>query len=422
MARSYRIHYGTSLLQIEAEAERVAFELCLADVPGVPDVAAEVRRALSEPINSQPLRDLLRKGQQVVVVGDDLTRLTPTNLIVPPLLEEINAGGVPDRHIKLVIATGTHRPMSPDEIEAKYGHEVLRRVRVLNHDCHDSDNLLRCGTTRRGTDVWVNRSVMEADVRIGVGHITPHHPVGWSGGAKILLPGVAGEQTVAQMHLLGATEQQLGKVLTPCREEMEDFARATGLHFILNAVLNRQGDVAHIVAGHFRHAHREGVRVAQRVVGAPFHMQADLTLSSTYPIDFDLFQADKGLFSAAIATRSGGEILLVSPCHDGVSPTHGDAVELAALSNDDLWRLARSKRARDPLSVVEALYLNTAKNQFRVTLVTEGIPRATVERMGFHCLTPAQLPHYVEQRMSEQPEWVLGLLHNSVEVLPVEEP
>ena len=166
-----------------------------------------------------------------------------------------SAGG-----ILLVIATGTHRAMTEQEMHVKYGSEVTDRVKVLNHDCLDRANLVSCGVTRRGTDIWINRLVMESDIRVAVGNIVPHHPTGWSGGAKMLLPGVAGQHTTGQMHLLGATEQQLGKIETPCREEMEDFVRATGLDFIVNTVLNSDGEVIRMVAGHFVAAHREGVR------------------------------------------------------------------------------------------------------------------------------------------------------------------
>jgi nickel-dependent lactate racemase len=388
----------------------------------VPNLDQEVLRALWEPIGSPPLRKLVNAGDRVVVIGDDGTRLTPTDRIVPLLLDELNAGGVPDADITLVIATGTHRPMTPEEMAAKYGPRVTDRVQVINHDCLDEGSLISCGTTRRGTEVWASRTVLEAGVRVGVGNIVPHHPTGWSAGAKILLPGVAGEQTTAQMHLLGATEQQLGKVDTPCREEMEDFARAIGLDFIVNTVLNREGRLVRVVAGHFIAAHREGVRWAKRVFGVPFAQRADVTLSSTYPIDFDLFQADKGLFSAAVCTREGGEIVLVSPCCEGVSPTHPEAVELGCLSDEELWRLARSECGQDLLSIAEVLYFNSLKQLFKVTLATEGVSRETAQKMGFEHLGPAELPDYLMRRLTAEPNLTVGIVRHSAETLPLYHP
>jgi nickel-dependent lactate racemase len=420
--QTVHIQYGDALLPIGLDDGGVLFDLEPADTPPVPNLDQEVLRALWEPIGSPPLRKLVNAGDRVVVIGDDGTRLTPTDRIVPLLLDELNAGGVPDADITLVIATGTHRPMTPEEMAAKYGPRVTDRVQVINHDCLDEGSLISCGTTRRGTEVWASRTVLEAGVRVGVGNIVPHHPTGWSAGAKILLPGVAGEQTTAQMHLLGATEQQLGKVDTPCREEMEDFARAIGLDFIVNTVLNREGRLVRVVAGHFIAAHREGVRWAKRVFGVPFAQRADVTLSSTYPIDFDLFQADKGLFSAAVCTREGGEIVLVSPCCEGVSPTHPEAVELGCLSDEELWRLARSECGQDLLSIAEVLYFNSLKQLFKVTLATEGVSRETAQKMGFEHLGPAELPDYLMRRLTAEPNLTVGIVRHSAETLPLYHP
>jgi Lactate racemase N-terminal domain len=415
MKQTVWINYGESLLNTGLDDGHVLFDLQPADTPPVPDVQVEIRRALAQPVGSPPLRGLVSPGKQVVVIGDDGTRLTPTDQIIPLLLDELNAGGVPDGDITLVIATGTHRAMTPQEIATKYGPQVIE------------ENLVSCGTTRRGTDIWVNRIVLEADVRIGVGNIVPHHPTGWSAGAKILLPGVAGERTTAQMHLLGATEQQLGKVDTPCRGEMEDFARATGLDFIVNTVLNREGRLVRAVAGHFVGAHREGVGWAEKVYGAPFEQKADITLSSTYPVDFDLFQADKGLFSAAVCTKVGGEIVLVSPCYEGVSPTHPGAVELGCLADEELWRLASApgtgaESLRDPLSIAEVLYFNSLKQPFRVTLATEGVSRETAGKMGFKALGPSQLSGYLARRLAAEPNLTVGVVRNSAETLPLYRP
>ena len=422
MQQTVHINYGEFLVSTGLTAGQLLFDLQPADTSPVPDGDQEIRGALREPSASLPLRELIGPRDQVVIIGDDGTRLTPTDQIMPLVLDELNTGGVPDRHVTVVIATGTHRPMTQAEIAAKYGPQVTDRVRVVNHDCLDEGNLVSCGTTRRGTEIWINRAVLEADVRIGVGNIVPHHPTGWSAGAKILLPGVAGERTTAQMHLLGATEQQLGKVDTPCREEMEDFAQATGLDFIVNTVLNRYGQLVRVVAGHFVAAHREGVRWAETVYGVPFKRKADVTLSSTYPIDFDLFQADKGLFSAAVCTREGGEIVLVSPCYEGVSPTHPGAVELGCLDDDGLWQLVQSECDQDPLSIAEALYFNTLKRSFKVTLATEGIPRDVAQRMGFNRLEPGRLPEYLAHRLEAEPDLTVGIVRHSAETLPLHRP
>jgi nickel-dependent lactate racemase len=422
VTRTVHVNYGQSLLPTGLHEGRVAFDLQPAATPPVPHVSQEIRRALEEPVSSRPLRELVGAGKRVVIVGDDLTRLTPCDQIIPLLLDELYASGVPDNAITVVIALGTHRPMTEEEIVVKYGPRVTKRVQVVNHDCLDEQSLVACGITSRGTDIWVNRIVLEADVRIGVGNIVPHYPTGWSGGAKILLPGVAGERTTAQMHFLGATGHRLGEQVTPCREEMEDFAAAIGLDFIVNVVLNRHGELVRAVAGHFVAAHREGVEWAKTVYGVRFREQADVTLSSTYPIDFDFWQAKKGLFSATLCTKEGGEIILISPCHEGVSPTHPETVELARLNDDELWRLVEEDGPYDPLSICAALYRNDVKRHCRVTVASEGVSCETAQEMGFNHIEPAQLSDYLAHRLVAAPGLTVGILRNSAETLPMYQP
>jgi len=422
MSRTYQVAYGGRTVGLDLDPARVAWSLRPADVAAAADVEAEIRRALAEPIGSAPLRELAAAGRKVVVLGDDGTRPTPTDRIVPIVLDELNAGGVPDADITLVIALGTHRPMTGEEIVAKYGPAVVGRVEVVNHDFLDESRLAHFGVTRRGTDIWVNRRVVEADVRVGIGNIVPHHPTGFSGGAKILLPGVAGEHTTGQMHLLGATEQQLGAILTPCREEMEDFAASVGLDFIVNTVLDRHGRLVRAAAGNFIAAHRHGIEWAQKVFGVGFDRFADITISSAQPNDFDLFQADKGLFSAARCTRESGEIILLSPCTEGVSPTHGEVIDMGASTNDELMALAAADGDDDLLSITEMLYLNTIKNRYRTTLATEGIPPEVCRRMGLQWTDPNHLAEYLRERMEADPAATVGILHNSVEILPIRTP
>ena len=247
--------------------------------------------------------------------------------MIPILLDDLNRAGIPDSNIRIIISSGTHRAMTEAEIDEKYGPSILSRVEILPHRYKDPESLVHFGITRRGTNIWVNRHVVEADVRIVVGNIIPHHPTGWSAGAKAVLPGVAGEETVAQMHFLGSRDPSLGRVDTDMRKEMEDFAERIGLNFILNVILNRKAELVDAVAGHFIHAHRVGVEKSKKVYGLTIPALADMTISSTSPVDFDFFQADKGITSAEPATQIGGEIVLVAGCLEGISPAHPELAD-----------------------------------------------------------------------------------------------
>lgn len=420
MKRSLDIHYGKEILTLKINNDIIQHELKPADIMPVDSISEEVRRALQNPVNSKEIHQLVKKGDKVVILADDITRLTPAEKILPQVLDEINKGGVTDNDITLVIALGTHRPMTQEEIHRKYGEEIVKRIKIINHNCLDKTLLKHYGVTRRGTDIWVNRLVVEADVRIGIGNIVPHHPTGWSGGAKILLPGVAGEHTTGQFHLLGATQQLLGEIDTPCREEMEDFAAATGFDFIINTILDREGKVVRIVAGHIITAHREGVKWGKRVFGAPFTEKTDITISSTFPVDYDLFQADKGIFSAMVSTKQGGEIILLSPCYEGVSPTHMEVIELAQFSDDELFQKAGAPDSKhDPLSIAEALYLSSATQGYKITLVSDGIPDEIARQLKLNPVKVSQLQEYLDSRLKEG-DMTIGIIHNSAETIPVE--
>ncbi len=410
------VHYGKEVISVTIPDENLAFVLQPSDYHPVDNEYQEVLRSLHSPIGTPPVAEIVKPKSKVVIIADDLTRLTPQHLILPPLLDELNYGGVADDDVHLVIATGSHRDMTTEEIEKRFGKAVTARIRISNHDYHN--NLIDYGVTKRNTRILINRSVMEADLRIGVGMILPHYPAGWAGGAKILLPGVAGQETIAQMHLLGAMDPKvrLGKVITPCREEMEEFAEETGLHFIVNAILNQERKLVRLVSGHYIEAHREGVHWGQKMFGSPFSVVADLTISSSYPIDYDFFQADKGLFSASLTTRDGGEILLCSPCHEGISPAHSSITESASLSLEEILDLVQRKEIIDPLAAIEAIYLKTLCNRHKISLLAAGLPDVFIDAFRFERVVSIQ--EVVDRHLSENPSSRIGVIHQSAEVLP----
>lgn len=419
MKKTIKIHYGKEKLSLKINNDALRYELKPTDIETVDDISKEVQQTLRNPINSKRLQEIVKKGDKVVILVDDITRLTPVNEILLPILNEINLGGVPDEDICIVIALGTHRPMTQDEINKKYGDEAVARVKIINHNCLDINNLKHYGRTRRGTDIWVNRLVVEADVRIGIGNIVPHFPIGWSGGAKILLPGVAGEHTIGQVHLLGATGHLLGQIETPCREEMEEFAAITGLEFIVNTVLDRNGKLVKMVAGHFVDAHREGVKWGKQVFGVPYTEKTDITISSSFPVDNDLFQASKGIFSGVISTKEGGELILLSPCYEGVGPTHQEVVDLVQFSDEELFQKARDpENKHDPLSITAALYFHTVTRVCKVTVVSNNISNEVAQKLNFNSLKTTELQAYLDSLMDGK-ELTLGIIYNSAETLPI---
>ena len=414
-----KVHYGERIIELDIPKENLCFNLNRNKFQIPVSEKEEVRKALEAPVGSDRLESIVKKDSSVVILVDDRTRKTPQKMILPLVLEELNNAGVKDEQIKLIIATGRHRDMSKEEIIERFGQDIVNRIEIQNHNCHS--NLIDKGLTRRRTRILVNKNVLDADVRIAIGAVLPHHPTGWSGGAKMLLPGVAGTETVNAMHLLGATEAQLGKVTTPMREEMEDFAKEVGLHFIVNVILNENNKVVKAVSGDFIKAHREIVSWGMKINGVEFHEKADITISSSYPFDYDLTQADKGMFSAERATNPGGEIILLSPCFEGVAPTHEEEMcRLARYDDETLWKMLDEDVIGDRFAASECMYLNYVKRNYKMTLTMNQSMLANM--MGFYYLSIDDLQKYINRRIELDKNLKIGIVNNSGEILPIMTP
>ncbi|MEM2936758.1 MAG: lactate racemase domain-containing protein, partial [Candidatus Bathyarchaeia archaeon] len=246
MSLKVDLPYGDKGVWVELPKDRVLFVIKPIDFPGVDDEEGEIRRAIRNPIACPKIPELVKTSQKVVIIADDLTRVTPCKKIIPILLDELNAAGVRDEDIKVVVALGTHRPMTEDELLERFGKEVLERVPVVNHTPRDERKLLFLGKLASGTLFWVNKEVYEADVKIALGNVIPHCYGGWAAGAKAILPGVSGEITTGMVHLAGAritTDKLIGDENNPLRREMEEAGRKVGLNMIINTVLNGRGQI-----------------------------------------------------------------------------------------------------------------------------------------------------------------------------------
>lgn len=304
-----------------------------AEVAPVADVAAEVQRALREPLGTPPLREMVRPGQKVLILIDDNTRPTPQDQILPPLLHEIH-GAAPGVEIQILIACGTHRAMTADEMRRKVGAEIVARYAIVNHAWDDPERLVYLGETPNGTPIEVNRMVIEAGLVVASGGTVPHCLAGWAGGAKIIQPGVCGEDTTNQTHALNMVSPMphLGRLDNPMRQEIEQVVRYVPLHFMINTVLDRHGRIVSIVGGEPGRSHRRSVELAQAVWVVPVPALADIVVVSSYPADIDYWQGIKGLFAAELIVKRGGDIILASPCSERIAGTPEHVQSMAALA------------------------------------------------------------------------------------------
>ncbi len=351
------------------------------------DQAGEVRRAIENPIGMPPLEEWVKPDQTVAILCDDISRPTPTWLILPILLQKLNDIGLRDAQIFVVFALGSHRPMTEAEIERKLGKAVKTRLSYYQSQFDNPSQQTYLGQTKEGVRIWADRKAMAADLRIGIGSIVPHPAVGWSGGGKIIYPGITGKNTVTAFHLRhGRTVQNMfGMEESPVRLEMEQWVNQVGLHFIINVVGKPEGLIYKAVAGDFIRAHRVGVDYAKRLFGVKLRSRADVAVVNSYPAEDDFWQATKGVLAGESIVKDGGTLILVSPCTEGIGPHP----HYPAAIGDPDWEtklqseFISSGTGADPLAIAVAATIARIQRRIRLALVSEGIDAAESEKAGF---------------------------------------
>jgi len=349
------------------------------------DAASLIQTALAQPVGTPLLNERIRPGKRIAVIVDDITRETPTHLMLPPLLDYLRKSGAESEDISIVIALGTHRPMTATEMKTKIGIQILNAYNIVNVPCRDEQQMMYMGVSSHGIPAWVNRMVAKAEIRIGVGMITPHMDTGFSGGAKIVLPGVCSCLTVDAFHSRQAkiAGNQLGVIEAPIRIELEEFVgERVGLDFILNAILNCNGSLYRCVAGHFIQAHRTGVGFANEVYGVPVQTRYPLVISNAFPAQIDLWQSTKGIASGELMTMDGGTLILVTHCREG-NRTHPLFREYLAKNYDQLIHELEGDRAEDPVACALAVPIARMKERIRICLVSSGLSLCDANQMGF---------------------------------------
>ena len=288
---------------------------------GIPDVKVEIERALKEPVGSKMLSEIVRPESRVAIVVDDATRPAPSDLMVPPILDELSKAGVKDENVTIIFACGTHRAVTREEAAKLLGASVPSRVKAVSHDCKAQD-MVHVGTTHKyGTKVFLNRVFVEADLRILTGDVCFHYFAGYGGGGKSVLPGVAGEETVKHNHALLLDPNAKSGILNgnPVHEDMVEAVKMAKVDFVLNVVNNSKREVVKAFAGDLEQVFSEGVKVVDEMYRVQVDRRADIVVVSPGgdPADVNLFQAYKGVDNALEVVKRGGVIILVAELPEG---------------------------------------------------------------------------------------------------------
>jgi nickel-dependent lactate racemase len=319
------LDYGHHGLEVNLRNERVTV-IEPAERPAAPDAKAALISAIRSPIGGPPLRELARAGRTVAISVCDVTRPQPRREMLEALLQEMP--DIPANAVTILIATGTHRGSTDEERERMFGRDLLDRYRVVDHDSRNSEVMTWVGRTPTGVPVFLNRQWLGADVRITTGFVEPHFFAGFSGGPKMVAPGLAGLATVMTLHdaaRIGHSRATWGVTEgNPIHDDIREIARMTGVHFAVDVTLNREQRITEVFAGALFDEHRRACEAARRGAMREVTERFDvvLTTNAGYPLDQNLYQAVKGMSAAARVVKPGGTIVCAAECRDGL-PDHG---------------------------------------------------------------------------------------------------
>jgi len=339
--------------------------------PGVADPRVEVERALNEPIGTERLSGIAKAGDKAAVVVDDATRATPSYLMVPPILDELNKAGVKDEDITVIFGCGTHRPVTPEEMKTLVGEETLERVKTVNHDCRAKDMVYIGKTKSLSTKVYVNKIFAEADVKVLTGDVGLHYYAGYGGGRKSVLPAISSIETIQHNHseILHPKARTGTLEGNPVHADMIEAARFARPDFILNIVTNSKGELVQAFAGDLEKAHAEGVNLVDEMYKVPIERRAKIVVVSPggHPFDIDLYQAYKGVDCALKAVKKGGVIIWVAECPEG----HGNQVFYEWMTKfKELKQMETEVKRRFKIGGHKAYYLMRALRKVKIILVS----------------------------------------------------
>jgi nickel-dependent lactate racemase len=338
------LEYGRTGLVVELPDRNLV--KCLGYRPAEPlaGPAARLRQLLAQPCGTPPLAELARGRRSACVAICDVTRPVPNQTILPPILQTLEAAGIPAERILILVATGLHRPNEGDELVEMLGRSILDRYRVENHHGRVLDEHTYLGISPRGVPVWIDRRYCEAELKITTGLIEPHFMAGYSGGRKLVCPGLAALETVRVWHgprFLEHPNARSGVLEgNPVHEENTWIARRAGCDFIVNTVLDAKRQILALAAGDLQQAFGEGVAFVRKLVcdTVPAPVDIVVTSSAGYPLDTTFYQSVKGMVAAMDIVKPGGTIILAASMSQGIGSPEFESLFREHATLDDFLR------------------------------------------------------------------------------------
>ena len=357
-------------------------------VEGLKDQTGAITEALRSPIDSKPLKDLVSKDTKIGIIFSDITRATPYHIILPALLKELDHAD--PKNIILFCATGTHRPAPPGELETILGKEIASKYRIIQNDTNDKSQFMHAGNTSSGNQIYLNAELAACDLKILTGFIEPHFFMGFSGGGKAVMPGMAYLDTIRYNHSISMLENENARwgitSGNPLWEDVNEAAELLSGLFLLNITLNKRREISGVYAGDLMTAHKEGCIFAKETAMAAVEEPYDLVITSNsgYPLDLNIYQSVKGMSAAMQVVKKGGDIIIAAECWDGIPDNTDFARMLAAADSiDDLYDYVK-KNEKDFQDTWQIFYEVLIQRWANVSLYTDKLDDETVRKALFN--------------------------------------
>jgi nickel-dependent lactate racemase len=419
--KHYQIPCGKKTLSIKIPDQIHVQQVESQKMVPVPDMRRAVEEALSRPIGTKRLRDLVKPGQTVALVVTDITRKLPEEIILPLLLQELEEAGIRKKDITAVVATGTHRPNTSEELREKFG-DVVNEIAFINHDPWNRQGLIHLGFSKSGIPLVFNRTVAQADIRVSTGVIETHLFAGYSGGVKSIAVGVAGEETIGATHNYQMLQQTRIGIIegNEFRRFLTEATQAIGLHFIVNVVQTGKKEVVRVVAGDPVKAFHEGVKTARNLYEVEIDQPGEIVVTGVnYPKSRDLYQATRAanvvVFGPRPVVAKGGTILIPASCEDGCGHPGYCTIMKRSEDIDDVIALSREEGFAP--GEQKALILAWILKQARIVMTDCTLPEETLREI--HLESIPTLQEALDRELGRNPKARVILIPDGLLTLPI---
>jgi len=362
-----------------------------------------LKNLLKNPMGCPSLKELIfqKKASKILIIVNDITRPTPYEVILPPLLDELHQIGIKKENIIFMVATGIHRSNSPEEIKKMFGEDIFSTYKFINHNCDDSRQK-DLGNLESGNKLWVDPMVSDIDFIITTGVIVPHYFAGFSGGRKSILPGICGRKTIESNHAQMVHHNARAGNLkgNPVHQEMQEAAEKVGVDFNINVITDENHHIVEIVAGELLTSWLQGVEICKKIYLCPIKKKADVVIASAggYPKDINVYQAQKALNNAYQAVKPGGTIILLAECPEGYGEDIFERWIEEANSIDDILSRLNKKFV---LGGHKAFGIARVAKEVEVILISS-LPQDKVRKLYFIPMENiSQATEYVKDKYGE---------------------